>query len=405
MQDYCGQFDSDINRRGTNCVKWDECDDPEVIPMWVADMDFKTAPCIVEAIRRRVEHGAFGYNIVPESFYKAIIDWHTRRHGWTPRREWIQYTIGVVPALSAIIKALTKEGDAVMFQTPAYNCFFSSVRNNGCRLVEMPLTWHRDEECYYVDYDLMERLVVDNDVKVFLMCNPHNPACRVWTRDELDRMADICQRHNVTVVADEIHCEFVNPALGYGYTPFGVVAEDMEARGKHLDYVEANAASKAFNVAGLQMAYIITPSTELYQRIDRAININEVCDVNPFGIIALEAAYSHEGEAWLDSLISYIYSNYDLMRSMMKEAFPQLPIAKLDGTYLAWVDVDGLFVKDGHHLSSEEIAEELKSKYKVWVNPGEMYGKEGFLRINLACPRAQVEEATRRIIKGLRDLL
>ncbi|MBO4906735.1 MAG: pyridoxal phosphate-dependent aminotransferase [Bacteroidaceae bacterium] len=385
-------FDTPIHRCGSNCVKWDECDDSEVIPMWVADMDFATAPCIIEAMRRRVEHGAFGYNIVPESYYRAIIDWHTRRHGWTPRREWIQYTIGVVPALSVIVKALASEGDAVLIQTPVYNCFFSSIRNNGCRVVEMPLTWHPDTERYTVDFALMEQTIIEQHVKVFLLCNPHNPACRVWTRDELNRMADICQRHSVVVVADEIHCEFVNPDLGYAYTPFGLVAE---ARG--MDYVVANAASKAFNIAGLQMAYIISPSAEMRARIDRAINVNEVCDVNPFGIIALEAAYSSEGEEWLNHLLRYIYDNYQLFRSMMKAALPALPIAQLDGTYLAWVDVSSL------STDSKAIASDLKARHKVWVNPGEMYGQAGFLRVNLACPRSQVEEATRRIIEGLKS--
>ncbi len=392
-------FDTPIQRRGTNCVKWDECDDPDVLPMWVADMDFATAPCIMEALRRRLEHGAFGYNIVPDSFYKAVAGWHEHRHGWHIEHKWIQYTIGVVPALSAIIKGLCQEGDGVLFFTPAYNCFFSSIRNNGCRTVELPLTWHAGEERYTVDFEQMERTIVEQDAKLFLLCNPHNPACRVWTREELQRMADICLQHGIIVVADEIHCEFVDPALGYAYTPFGTVADAMRASGRQLSYVVANAASKAFNIAGLQMAYIICPSAEMRQRIDRAININEVCDVNPFGIIATTAAYTREGEQWLDEMVQYIQQNYATFRRMLKDAFPQLPIARLDGTYLAWVDVSSL------PLSSERIAAQLRSNHKVWVNPSEMYGSKGFLRVNLACPRSQVEEATKRIIAGLKDVI
>ena len=386
-------FDEIINRRGTGCYKWDIDEAQGALPMWVADMDFRVAQPIIDALHRRVEHGIFGYTLVGDRYYEAVVNWFRRRHGWTIRREWIQYTIGVVPALSVIIKALTSEGDAVLVQTPVYNCFFSCIRNNGCRVVAMPLTWHTDAENYTVDYGLMEQTIVDNDVKLFLLCNPHNPTCRVWTQVELATMADICHRHNVIVVSDEIHCEFVNPSLGYGFTPFATVAEPRQ-----MSYIVANAPSKAFNIAGLQMAYIISPSDDFRQLIDRAINVNEVCDVNPFGIIALEAAYSADGEQWLNQLVNYIQGNYQLFRSMLKTSFPDMPVAWLDGTYLAWMDVSAF------PLSSERIAADLRYRNKVWINPGEMYGQTGFLRVNLACPRTQVEAATRRIICGLSSL-
>ena len=377
-------------RRGTNCVKWDECDDPEVIPMWVADMDFRTAPCVVEAMQRRLNHGVFGYNIVPESFYQAIIDWQTRRHGWTPKREWIQYTIGVVPALSAIIKGLTKAGDAVMIQTPVYNCFFSSIRNNGCRIVEAPLTWISGDERFMVDFKRFEETIEQENVKIFLLCSPHNPAGRVWTHDELTEIATICKRHNVVVVADEIHSEFINPKLGRDFQPFAPVAEKVGTT-----WVVANAPSKAFNTAGLQTAYIICDRADLRERIDRAINDNEVCDLNTFGPIALEAAYSKEGEAWLDKLVNRIYTNYDIFIKMMKEALPNIPIAHLEGTYLAWVDVSELTD------NTERLCAQIRSEYKVWVNAGEMYGKAGFIRVNLACEEDTLKEGIRRLCAAL----
>jgi cystathionine beta-lyase len=385
-------FDNITPRRGTSCVKWDECGDPEVIPMWVADMDFPTAPCVVDALRRRVDHGVFGYSIVPESFYQAIIRWQQRRHGWHVDRSWIQYTTGVVPALSAIIKALTKPGDGVLVQTPVYNCFFSSIRNNGCRIVEAPLTWHPREERYDVDFEALEQTIVNEHVRLFLLCSPHNPAGHVWTADELRRLAEVCRRHGVIMVADEIHGEFVNPALGRPFQPFGPIADEVG-----VEWVVAGAPSKAFNTAGLQIAYIVSPNADFRQRIDRAINDNEVCDVNPFGIVALEAAYSADGEAWLDSLVDYIYENDRTFRRLMKSHLPQLPVARLDGTYLAWVDVSSIT------MDTERLCACLRADEKVWVNPGEMYGCQGFLRVNLAAPRQLVEEGTRRLIRGLNE--
>ncbi len=285
-------FDKLTQRRGTNSYKWDETDDPDVIPVWVADMDFETAPCIVSALQERVAHGIFGYTFVPESYYEAVISWFWRRHHWRIDRSWIEYTSGVVPALSATIKALTQPGDKVLVQTPVYNCFFSSIRNNGCEIVESPL--QRSANTYVINFDDLEQKLSDPAVKLFVLCNPHNPAGRVWTPDELRRMNDLCLRHDVRVVSDEIHCELTMP--GYTYTPFASVSDECLNNS-----VTLNSPSKSFNTAGLQIANIISNDATIRQRINRAININEVCDVNPFGVIALQSAYN-EGEAWLDAL-------------------------------------------------------------------------------------------------------
>ncbi len=377
-------FDKLTVRRGTNSYKWDEAEDDDVIPMWVADMDFETAPCIVDALRRRVEHGIFGYTLVPESYYDAVINWFARRHQWQIEREWILYTSGVVPAISATIKALCSPGDKVIVQTPVYNCFFSSIRNNGCEIAENRLI--RTGNSYEMDFDDLERKASDPRAKIMLLCNPHNPAGRVWTREELSRLNEVCVRNNVIVVSDEIHCELVMP--GYKYTPFASVSESC------LDNsITLCSPSKSFNTAGLQIANIISNNAETRRKIDRAININEVCDVNPFGVVALQAAYN-EGEPWLTELNDYIYGNYQALCGFFASELPQLPVTKLEGTYLVWVDITAT------GMSSDELTARLLNEGKVLVNSGTMYGAvagEGFVRLNIACPRERMMEGLRRI--------
>lgn len=380
-------FDELINRRGTNSLKWDSAADPDVLPLWVADMDFRTAQPVIDALKRRVEHGIFGYTHVPDAFYESIIRWFARRHGWTMRREWMLYTSGVVPALSAVIKALTAPGDKVLVQTPVYNCFFSSIRNNGCTVEESPLIY--ENQTYRMDFDDLERRAADPRVKVMLLCNPHNPAGRVWTRDELARLGDICLRHGVTVVADEIHCELVMP--GHAYTPYASVSEAM----RHGS-VTCLSPTKSFNMAGLQIAAIVSDDADVRRRIDRAININEVCDVNPFGIEATIAAYD-EGEPWLLQLLDYLKGNYDFMCDYCREHLPAFPLTKLEGTYLVWMDCGVL------GQPSEELEERLVDESRLWLNAGTMYGAagEGFMRWNIACPRARLAEALERFTEFL----
>jgi len=380
-------FDQLVERRGSDCAKWDVAAEG-VLPLWVADMDFQTAPCIIEALRRRVEHGVFGYTLVPETFYERIIWWNSHRHGWSIDRTWIQYTSGVVPAISAIIKGLCQPGDGVLTFMPAYNCFFSSIRNNKCHLVDFPLTWSPADERYTVDFNALERTLAKERPSLFLLCNPHNPSGRVWTEEELTRMASLCREHGVIVLSDEIHCEFVNPDLGRPFLPFAPIAEKAGCQ-----WVVTNAPNKAFNTAGLQISYIICPDAAFRQRIDRAINDNEVCDVNPFSFLALQAAYTSEGEEWLRQLIAYIYDGYRQFRNTMKAACPQLPIAHLEGTYLAWVDTSSL------PFTSQQLADRLLTEQALWLNPGELYGQPGFLRINLATQHARLTEATRRLLQ------
>ena len=386
-------FDELVDRKDTNSYKWDEHNDSDIIPLWVADMDFKAAPCIINALHQRLDHGVFGYTFVPESYYEAVIRWFSQRHGWEIQRPWMLYTTGVVPAISAVIKALTSPGDAVLVQTPVYNCFFSSIRNNQCLVAESPLKRvdTSDGFTYEVDWDDFEKQCADPRVKLFLLCNPHNPAGRVWTRDELQRMNDICLTHGVRVVADEIHCELIMP--GYHYTPFASISQAC------LDNsITCGSASKSFNIAGLQMAHIVSNDPKTRRLIDRAININEVCDVNNFAPIAQQTAYNEGGE-WIEQLCDYLNNNKVALCQFFAQKLPQLKLARLEGTYLVWVDIRAT------GLTSDELTKQLLEEGKVQVNSGTMYGAktgEGYIRINIACPRSRLMEGLQRIKQVLR---
>ena len=383
-------FDSVNNRVGTNSVKWDI--HPDVIPLWVADMDFQVLPEIKEALSRRVEQGIFGYTEVPESYYEAIINWFDRRHHWHIDRSWILYTSGVIPATAAALKAFTLPGEKELIQTPVYNCFFSSIANCGCEPVENELV--REGNTYRIDFADFEKKCADPKTTVFLLCNPHNPAGRVWTKDELERMNEICMRHDVKVISDEIHCELIMP--GYTFVPFASISEACADNSVIL-----NSPTKNFNIAGLQIANIICKNREWLRRIDRAVNINETCDVNPFGVIALQEAYN-KGAEWIDELNAYLYDNYKALKDFFHEELPKLEVLKLEGTYLVWVDITAL------EFTSDEVADKLLKEAKVWVNSGTMYGRkagQGYLRINIATPRATLMEGLKRMGRLLSQYL
>jgi cystathionine beta-lyase len=395
-------FDEQVIRRGTGCVKWDETppnlpkgEEPsspllegagEVIPLWVADMDFKAAPAIQEAVCKRAEHGVFGYTVVEDDYYEAVISWFQRRHDWAIHREEILYTTGVVPAMSVAIKALTMPGEKVLILSPDYNCFFSSVKNNGCEVLETALL--RVGDSFEVDWDDFETKCADEKTTVFLLCNPHNPCGRVWTPMELELMNDICLRHGVKVVSDEIHCELVMP--GYLFQPFAAVSEACRQNSVIL-----NSPSKSFNIAGLQTANIICSQPEWRRRLDRAININEVCDLNPFGPVALKAAYN-ESEDWIDELNQYLWGNYQVLCNFVAKNLPQWTVCKLEGTYLPWVDISAM------NTTAQDLCDKLLKEANVWLNPGTMYGPqsgEGYIRFNIATQRSRLIEALNRIRK------
>lgn len=381
-------FDELTERRNTGCVKWDSDNDPDMLPLWVADMDFQTAPSVKEAVMSRAATGIYGYVRVPDSYYEALTRWFDTRHGWHIDRDRVIYTSGVVPALSAIIKALVKPGEGVIIQTPAYNCFFSSVRNNHAIEIDNPLK--RIETAsgftYEIDFEDLEAVASRPETRLLLLCNPQNPTGRVWTRAELEQVRDICRRNGVRVLSDEIHCELIHK--GYEYIPYATI--DPEA-------VVCCSPSKAFNTAGLQTANIVCPDTETRDLIDRAINDNEVCDINPFGVVALEAAYNDGGE-WLDALNNYLEDNYHYLRETLGSAFPQLRICDSQATYLAWIDIRPL------GISSDNLDKLLRENGKVHINSGTMYAGDGYIRINYACPRLRLAEALRRLAGVLETL-
>lgn len=377
-------FDEPIDRRGTSCVKWDESPSADVIPMWVADMDFPVAPAIHEAIKKRAEHSIFGYTIVEEDYYEAVISWFLRRHQWTIQREEILYTTGVIPAMSCAIKALTMPGEKVLILSPDYNCFFSSIRNNGCEVSETILV--KDGDSFVVDWEDFEQRCADEKTTVFLLCNPHNPTGRVWSKEELERMNTICMKYGVKVISDEIHGELIMP--GYLFQPFATVNDACRQNSVIL-----NSPSKSFNIAGLQTANIICSQPEWRRRIDRAINIHEVCDLNPFGPVALKAAYN-ESEEWIDELNQYLWDNYQALCQFFEKELPFCKVTQLEGTYLVWLDVTR------YSNDVEKLCDNLLTRGKVWVNPGTMYGAEsgkGYIRINIACPRSRMMEGLERI--------
>lgn len=384
-------FDTIIPRRGTNSYKWDTLEEEDTLPMWVADMDFCTAPAIVEALQKRVAHGIFGYTKVPEAYYNAVVRWFDNRHHWLIDPQWIIYTSGVVPALSAVIKALTVPGEKVIVQSPVYNCFYSSIRNNGCELSANNLIYRNGR--YTIDFEDLEAKAADPKAKILLLCNPHNPVGRVWTPEELRRIGNICLCNDVFVVADEIHCELTY--AGHDYTPFASLSKRFRQNS-----VTCVSPSKAFNLAGLQIANIIAADEEVRHRIDRAININEVCDVNPFGVIATIAAYNESGE-WLDALRKYLQENYEYLRHFFEERLPQYPVLPLEGTYLSWIDCRA------SGIGSDAIALHLQKEQKLMVNSGTMYGLggEGFIRLNIACPRGLLADGLERLAHVLKTYI
>jgi len=382
-------FDEIVNRKGSNSYKWDSNENEDLLPMWVADMDFKTAPPIVDALSLRVQHGIFGYTKVPDSYFKAVINWFERRHNFSFEQDWILYTTGVVPALSAIILAMTEPGDKVIVQTPVYNCFFSSILNNSCEVVNNNLIYSNGNYC--IDFDDLEKKAADQKVKLMLLCNPHNPVGRVWTKEEIIKIGEICFRNKVLVVSDEIHCDFVYP--GHTHIPFASISEQFA-----LGSVTCIAPSKTFNLAGLQVANILAADPIVRKKIDKAININEVCDISPFAVEATIAAYSQpDSEEWLNQLIIYLWDNYQLVLRFFKEHLPQLTITPLQATYLVWIDCSCL------KKSSNELSIILLEKGKVRLNGGGIYGEagEGFLRLNIACPRKVLLEGLTRFISAI----
>ena len=377
-------FDTVVPRRGTNSYKWDTPEQEGVLPMWVADMDFRAAPCIVEALRRRVSHGVFGYTRVPAAYYDAVTDWFARRHGWRIDPHWILYTTGVVPALSAVIKALTVPGDRVIVQTPAYNCFYSSIRNNGCELLANRLRY--EGGAYTIDFDDLETKASDPKAKLLLLCNPHNPVGRVWTLEELQKIGRICKEYGVKVVSDEIHMDFALP--DHLHIPFLKACPDMAE-----NTVLCTAPSKTFNLAGLQTSNIFIPGEAARKAFLEELDRFHYSGVNRLGAIACQAAYEG-GQEWLTECKAYLLENLDYVREFLEEKLPGVKLIEPEGTYFAWLDFSAW------GLNETELDDFLIQEAKVWLNSGSRFHAPLYQRVVLACPRATLKEAMERMAKA-----
>lgn len=378
-------FDTPVSRKGTGSLKWDVKEGE--LPMWVADMDFKTAPAIVEALSKRVEHGIFGYTDIEESWREAYQGWWQKRHGVSFDKEGLIFCTGIVPAISSIVRKLTTPNENVVIQTPVYNIFFNSVINNGCRALESPLKYDGAE--YEMDFDDLEEKLKNPQTSLMILCNPHNPVGRIWTRDELSKVADLCVKYGVTVISDEIHCDIVRPGLEY--TPFCAVSDN--ARKCSITCI---APTKTFNIAGLQTAAVYVSDPFLRHKVWRGLNTDEVAEPNAFAALAATTAFS-EGEEWLKELNEYLFENRRVFEEYVQENIPGLLLTKADATYLVWANIKKF------SNSSEELAQFIREKTGLFVNEGIEYGKmgEGFLRINIACPRSRMMDGLERLKRGL----
>jgi cystathionine beta-lyase len=376
-------FDTVIDRRNTNSLKWDFAEErgrpTDVLPLWVADMDFPAPQPVLDALRKAVDHGIFGYSDTKEEYYHAVSGWFSARFGWETRPEWLVKTPGVVFALAMAVRALTEPGDAVLIQPPVYYPFFSVVLDNDRKLVESPLVYENGR--HSIDFADFEEKIAENDVKLFILCSPHNPVGRVWTVDELQKIGDICRRHGVYVVSDEIHCDFALP--GHPHTVFPVAVPELAERS-----VVCTAPSKSFNLAGLQTSNIWIPNAEIRAKFCKEIDRSGYSQLNSLGLVACQAAYEQGGE-WLEQCQAYLRGNLDFLREFLAKNIPEIKLVEPEGTYFAWLDCSAL------GLSKQELNDLVTNKAKLWLDAGYIFGggAEQFQRMVLACPTKTLEQA------------
>ncbi|KJJ66277.1 MalY/PatB family protein [Clostridium sp. FS41] len=377
-------FERIVNRRGTASLKWDV--EEQELPMWVADMDFQTAPEIMAAIRERADHGIFGYTVVPDAWYKAIQDWWKKRHGFLIEKEWLLFSTGVVPAISSIVRKMTMAGENIVIQTPVYNVFFNSIRNNGRNVLESRLRW--DNGQYRIDFEDLEEKFKNPQTTMMILCNPHNPIGKIWDRETLERVGELAYKHHVLVLSDEIHCDLTDP--GHEYIPFASVSEMCRKNS-----ITCIAPTKTFNLAGLQTAAVAVPDENLRHKVNRGLNTDEVAEPNVFAITAAVAAFT-KGEAWLEELRSYLKANKDYVREYLALEIPEITAVPSDATYLLWLDCRKLIG------DSTMLCRFIRSDSGLYLSDGKDYGNgQSHLRMNVACPREQLREGLARLKKSV----
>jgi len=388
-----GIFDEVYDRRNTRSMKWDAIESVfssnEVLPMWVADMDFKPPQAVNDAIIKRAEHGIYGYTFIDEDVKNTIVNWQKERHHWDIKQDWLSFTPSVVFSLHMAVQALTDPDDKILIQTPVYTPFYSVIEEHGREVVKNPLVY--EDKYYTIDFDDFEEKL-KSGVKAFILCSPHNPVGRVWKKDELEEMARLCLKYDVLIISDEIHSDLLFP--GQTHIPMASLSEEISEQ-----TVTCMAPSKTFNLAGLQVSYIITQNTDKRQKIENMMSKQGINGLNTMANTALEAAYTH-GASWVDELREVLKGNLDYVTEMLETHTDTLKVIRSEGTYLVWIDCSAL------GMSSKDLNQFMIHEAKIGLNAGVNYGEEGdqFMRMNIACPKSTVEEGVNRIIQAVQSL-
>ncbi len=386
-------FDEVIDRIGTSCVKWDFAEkyfkEKDLLPMWVADMDFKTPDFIVDAIKKRAQHEIYGYTVKPESYFQSMIHWIKEKHKWTIEKDWIVFSPGIVPAVNMAVMAFTNPGDKIIVQPPVYFPFFSAVTDNGRQLIYNQLKLNNGR--YNMDFEDLENKI-DHRTKMIIISNPHNPGGSAWTKDELSKLGEICLKHKILIISDEIHSDLVIPPFKHTVTA-NISKEIADIT------ISMMAPSKTFNLAGMATSSVIISNPELRNDFQVMLDRVHVGMGNLFGMVASEAAYSH-GKEWLGQMLDYVKGNLDYMESYIKENIPQIKMMRPEATYLVWLDFSGL------GLSDDDLKAFVLQRAKLGLNDGPVFGPggNGFQRMNVACPRSVVEEAMHRLGKAVNEM-
>ena len=382
-------FKKIINRKDTDSTKWNILEGE--LPLWIADMDFKTCPAVIHAIEKRVKNGIFGYTDIPSSWYQAYIDFYRDRYSISIKKEWLMFSLGVIPTISSSVRKLTSIGDNIVVLPPVYNIFYNSIINNQRNVLEVPLL--RKEGEYFIDFENLEKAFADKKTTMIIFCNPANPVSKIWPKEDLIKLGELAKKYNVIVLSDEIHGFLTRP--GTSYIPFFSVNEV-----NRNNSVTCISVTKAFNLAGIHTSAIIASNSELFKKVNRQINTDEVAEPNAFSCISAIAALN-DGREWLDELRSVIFSNRDYVETYIKEKIPELEVIKGDATYLLWIDATKVCA------DSSELVSYLRKTTGLYLSDGKVYGLtgNGFLRMNVACPKAILDDALSRLEKGIKSFI